>query len=102
MSFWQLLEISMIAFSVLGVAYLGWRIGRFDIWRRMFPVKVRRLSAAILLVVSRELMRDFNEYSMLMLGGLMVLMMIWRPQGLLPMTRPQLKLKNGAAKGEQA
>ncbi len=37
--------------------------------------------AAILLVVSRELMRDFNEYSMLMLGGLMVLMMIWRPQG---------------------
>ena len=58
--------------------------------------------AAILLVVSRELMRDFNEYSMLMLGGLMVLMMIWRPQGLLPMTRPQLKLKNGAAKGEQA
>ena len=25
--------------------------------------------AAILLVVSRELMRDFNEYSMLMLGG---------------------------------
>lgn len=49
--------------------------------------------AAILLVVSRELMRDFNEYSMLMLGGLMVLMMIWRPQGLLPMTRVQLKLK---------
>ena len=58
--------------------------------------------AAILLVVSRELMRDFNEYSMLMLGGLMVLMMIWRPQGLLPMTRPQLKLKNVEAKGEQA
>ena len=55
-----------------------------------------------LLVVSRELMRDFNEYSMLMLGGLMVLMMIWRPQGLLPMTRVQLKLKNGQAKGEQA
>ncbi len=49
--------------------------------------------AAVLLVVSRELMRDLNEYSMLMLGGLMVLMMIWRPQGLLPMTRPQLKLK---------
>lgn len=58
--------------------------------------------AAILLVVSRELMRDFNEYSMLMLGGLMVLMMIWRPQGLLPMTRPQLKLKRTQAKGEQA
>jgi hypothetical protein len=41
-------------------------------------------------------MRD-NEYSMLML--VLMLMMIWRPQGLLPMTRPQLKLKNGQAKG---
>lgn len=58
--------------------------------------------AAILLVVSRELMRDFNQYSMLMLGALMVLMMIWRPKGLLPMTRPQLKLKNGKQQGEQA
>ncbi|CAI1865723.1 leucine/isoleucine/valine transporter permease subunit [Serratia ficaria] len=61
--------------------------------------------AAILLVVSRELMRDLNEYSMLLLGALMVLMMIWRPQGLLPMKRPQLKLKAAdihAGKGEQA
>jgi len=57
--------------------------------------------AAILLVVSREMMRDLNEYSMLVLGGLMVLMMIWRPQGLLPMKRPHLKLKS-AEKGEQA
>ena len=56
--------------------------------------------AAILLVVSRELMRDLNEYSMLVLGGLMVLMMIWRPQGLLPMKRPHLKLKT-AEKGDQ-
>jgi branched-chain amino acid transport system permease protein len=57
--------------------------------------------AAILLVVSREL----NEYSMLLLGALMVLMMIWRPQGLLPMKRPQLKLQTAdihADKGEQA
>ncbi len=39
---------------------------------------------------------------MMRFGGLLAVMMIWRPQGLLPMTRPQLKLKNGAAKGEQA
>lgn len=58
--------------------------------------------AAILLVVSREMMRDLNEYSMLVLGGLMVLMMIWRPQGLLPMNRPHLKLKTTDVKGEQA
>ncbi|MCK8540175.1 high-affinity branched-chain amino acid ABC transporter permease LivM [Yersinia ruckeri] len=61
--------------------------------------------AAILLVVSRELMRDLNAYSMLLLGALMVLMMIWRPQGLLPIKRPQLKLKVADVKqkpGEQA
>ncbi|GAB7194114.1 high-affinity branched-chain amino acid ABC transporter permease LivM [Dickeya oryzae] len=60
--------------------------------------------AAILLVVSRELMRDLNEYSMLVLGALMVLMMIWRPQGLLPMKRPQIKLQVGKVekKEEQA
>ncbi|MDC9622298.1 high-affinity branched-chain amino acid ABC transporter permease LivM [Xenorhabdus sp. XENO-7] len=48
--------------------------------------------SAIILVVSREMMRDLNEYSMLLLGALMVLMMIWRPQGLLPMKRRQLEL----------
>lgn len=57
--------------------------------------------AAVLLVVSRELMRDLNAYSMLLLGALMVLMMIWRPQGLLPMKRPQLKLKIADEKAKQ-
>ena len=57
--------------------------------------------AAILLVVSRELMRDFNEYSMLMLGGLMVLMMIWRPQAAAD-DAPAAEAENGQAKGEQA
>ncbi|KAA8998554.1 high-affinity branched-chain amino acid ABC transporter permease LivM [Affinibrenneria salicis] len=57
--------------------------------------------AAVLLVVSREMMRDLNEYSMLLLGALMVLMMIWRPQGLLPMQRVQMKM-NAVDKGEQA
>ncbi|MDE1483296.1 high-affinity branched-chain amino acid ABC transporter permease LivM [Xenorhabdus bovienii] len=51
--------------------------------------------SAIILVVSREMMRDLNEYSMLLLGALMVLMMIWRPQGLLPMKRRQLELSTG-------
>ncbi|WP_272682164.1 high-affinity branched-chain amino acid ABC transporter permease LivM [Providencia sp. PROV129] len=49
--------------------------------------------AAIILVVSREMMRDLNQYSMLLLGALMVLMMIWRPQGLLPMKRRQVQVK---------
>ncbi|NHB96199.1 high-affinity branched-chain amino acid ABC transporter permease LivM [Photorhabdus stackebrandtii] len=49
--------------------------------------------AAILLVVSREMMRDLNAYSMLLLGAMMVLMMVWRPQGLLPMKRHNVKFK---------
>jgi branched-chain amino acid transport system permease protein len=58
--------------------------------------------AAVLLVVSRELMRDFQRIQHADAG--------WpdgadddlASAGLLPMTRPQLKLKNGQAKGEQA
>lgn len=38
------------------------------------------------------MMRDLNAYSMLLLGALMVLMMVWRPQGLLPVSRPHLKV----------
>lgn len=49
--------------------------------------------AAIVITVLPELAREFNEYRMLMFGLLMVFMMIWRPQGLLPMTRPHLELQ---------
>jgi branched-chain amino acid transport system permease protein len=48
--------------------------------------------AAILLTVLPELAREFAEYRMLMFGLVMVLMMIWRPQGLLPMKRPHVEL----------
>ncbi|HDS1737849.1 MULTISPECIES: high-affinity branched-chain amino acid ABC transporter permease LivM [Pseudomonas] len=49
--------------------------------------------AAIVMILLPELMREFSEYRMLMFGALMVLMMIWRPQGLLPMQRPHLELR---------
>ncbi len=49
--------------------------------------------AAVVMILLPELMRDFSEYRMLLFGALMVLMMIWRPQGLLPMQRPHLELK---------
>ncbi|OZI34484.1 high-affinity branched-chain amino acid ABC transporter permease LivM [Bordetella genomosp. 10] len=48
--------------------------------------------AAILLTVLPELAREFAEYRMLMFGLVMVLMMMWRPQGLLPMQRPHVEL----------
>ena len=49
--------------------------------------------AAIVMILLPELMREFSEYRMLMFGALMVLMMIWRPQGLLPMQRPHMELR---------
>ncbi|MCP5162719.1 MAG: high-affinity branched-chain amino acid ABC transporter permease LivM [Hahellaceae bacterium] len=50
--------------------------------------------AAVAMTVLPELAREFAEYRMLMFGLMMVLMMIWRPQGLLPMKRPQMELEN--------
>jgi branched-chain amino acid transport system permease protein len=50
--------------------------------------------AAIAMTVLPELAREFQEYRMLMFGLMMVLMMIWRPQGLLPSKRPHLELAN--------
>ncbi|HPE73789.1 MAG TPA: high-affinity branched-chain amino acid ABC transporter permease LivM [Candidatus Competibacter sp.] len=48
--------------------------------------------AAIALTALPELARQFAEYRMLIFGLVLVLMMIWRPQGLLPATRPRLEL----------
>jgi len=52
--------------------------------------------AAIIMTVLPEMAREFNEYRMLMFGLMMVFMMVWRPQGLLPMSRPHIELKEGA------
>ncbi|KAA0910896.1 high-affinity branched-chain amino acid ABC transporter permease LivM [Pusillimonas sp. ANT_WB101] len=49
--------------------------------------------AAIVLTVVPEIAREFAEYRMLIFGLVMVLMMMWRPQGLLPVKRPHVELK---------
>ncbi|MGO4814524.1 high-affinity branched-chain amino acid ABC transporter permease LivM [Cupriavidus sp. 2MCAB6] len=48
--------------------------------------------AAILLTALPEMARGFAEYRMLIFGLVMVLMMMWRPQGLLPASRPHVEL----------
>ncbi len=50
------------------------------------------IAAAAAMVLLQE-MRDFAEYRMLVFGFTMIVMMIWRPQGLLPMQRPHLELE---------
>jgi branched-chain amino acid transport system permease protein len=49
--------------------------------------------AAIVMTILPELAREFSEYRMLLFGLLMVVMMRWRPEGLVPMKRPHLELK---------
>lgn len=49
--------------------------------------------AAIVMTILPEFAREFSEYRMLLFGLLMVLMMRWRPQGLLPSKRPHMELK---------
>ncbi len=53
--------------------------------------------AAIVLIVLPELAREFSEYRMLVFGLVLVLMMIWRPQGLLPVKRRHVQVDEGAA-----
>ncbi len=48
--------------------------------------------AAILIVVLQEFGRGLGEYRMLIFGLVLVLMMIWRPQGLLPVKRQPVEL----------
>lgn len=48
--------------------------------------------AAIILTVLPEMAREFSDYRMLLFGLVMVLMMVWRPGGLLPVKRPHVEL----------
>ena len=50
--------------------------------------------AAIILTVLPELAREFSEYRMLIFGLVMILMMVWRPQGLLPMKRHHVEVQS--------
>jgi branched-chain amino acid transport system permease protein len=49
--------------------------------------------AAIVLVLLPELGRDFAQYRMLLFGGAMIAIMIWRPRGLLARREPSIALK---------
>ncbi|GLK87691.1 high-affinity branched-chain amino acid ABC transporter permease LivM [Pseudomonas turukhanskensis] len=51
--------------------------------------------AAFVLTVAPELLRSFAEYRVLMFGILMVLMMIWRPRGLVRISRNGYAIRKG-------
>lgn len=53
--------------------------------------------AAFVLTVAPELLRSFAEYRVLLFGVLMVLMMIWRPRGLVRISRSSFAPRKGIA-----
>lgn len=56
--------------------------------------------AALILILTPEYLRAFSDYRMLIFGAIMVIMMIFRPQGLV--TGERRKYRISALKGEQA
>jgi len=55
--------------------------------------------ASVLLIGGTELFRELEEYRMLAFGGAMVLIMIWKPRGLLAHREPTIKLPDRPAGG---
>ncbi|MFA1646485.1 MAG: branched-chain amino acid ABC transporter permease, partial [Enterobacteriaceae bacterium] len=53
--------------------------------------------AAFVLTVTPELLRSFAEYRVLLFGMLMVVMMIWRPRGLIRINRSGYAPRKGVA-----
>ena len=53
--------------------------------------------AAFVLTVTPELLRSFADYRVLLFGMLMVLMMIWRPRGLIRISRTGFAVRKGVA-----
>ncbi len=49
--------------------------------------------AALVLAILPELLREFADYRLLLFGTAMVLLMLWRPRGLLPLRRPAYPVK---------
>ena len=59
--------------------------------------------ASIVLVLGPEVFRELAEYRMLAFGGLMVLVMVWKPRGLLSGREPTIRLhKEGTHTPEEA
>ncbi len=55
--------------------------------------------AAIVVIGGTEIFRELEEFRMLFFGAAMVLIMVWRPEGLLSRRDPTIRLHGGGAAG---
>ncbi|MDP6390061.1 MAG: high-affinity branched-chain amino acid ABC transporter permease LivM [Alphaproteobacteria bacterium] len=73
---------------ILGIVVLGG-----------FGSQVGVVLATGILIVLPELIRELHQYRMLAFGAVMVLIMLWRPSGLLAHREPTIKLGQGDKRG---
>jgi branched-chain amino acid transport system permease protein len=57
--------------------------------------------AALVMIGGFEIFRDFSQYRMLIFGLAMVLIMVWRPRGLVATRSPSIALKEHKAIGAE-
>ena len=89
----QVIEAAGKLFIGLGLAY--WAVGRgFDDPAVAALTVLGVTIAAAILVLAPEYLRAFSEYRMLLFGAVMVIMMIYRPQGLISGEKRTYKITN--------
>jgi len=57
---------------------------------------------ALALILMPEYLRAFSEYRLLIFGGLLVIMMVFKPDGLIPKRRKHYKLRADDTAGGEA
>ena len=67
-----------------------------------FGSQIGVVVAAFLLIGLPEIFRELQEYRMLFFGGSMVLIMLWRPAGLLAHREPTIRMHRQKARGGRA
>jgi len=67
-----------------------------------FGSQIGVVVAAFLLIGLPEIFRELQEYRMLFFGGSMVLIMLWRPAGLLAHREPTIRMHGRKARGGRA
>ena len=67
-----------------------------------FGSQIGVVVAAFLLIGLPEIFRELQEYRMLFFGGSMVLIMLWRPAGLLAHREPTIRMHARKGRGDRA
>ena len=67
-----------------------------------FGSQIGVVVAAFLLIGLPEIFRELQEYRMLFFGGSMVLIMLWRPAGLLAHREPTIRMHGRKVRGDRA